>query len=69
MMKWIRYFLTPGNDNAWDLGYLVWISLCIEFLYKTSVATTFDPMMFGTGAAAILAAGAGLQWHANKKDS
>jgi len=66
-VKWFRYFLTPGNDNAWDLGYLVWIALCAEFGYKAMVSTAFDPMTFGTGAAALLAAGAGLQWRANKE--
>ena len=69
MRKWLQYFLTPGNDNAWDLGYLLWAALVVEFGWKVYVSATFDPMNFGTGAAALLAAGAALQWHANRKDT
>lgn len=67
MKRWLRYFLTPGNDNAWDLGYLLWCALVVEFGYKTWTAATFDPLAFGTGAGSLLVAGAGLQWHANRE--
>jgi len=65
---WLKFYLTPGGRNVWDLGYLMWIALVVEFIYKTVAAATFDPMAFGTGSTALLAAGAGLQWHANKED-
>lgn len=65
MKQWLKYFLTPGNDNAWDLGYLLWCALIVEFLWKALKSATFDPVNFGTGSAALLAAGAALQWHAN----
>lgn len=65
--KFLKYFLTPGQDNSWDLGYLIWCALCVEFSWKTWNMTPFDPMTFGTGAAALLAAGAGLQWHSNRE--
>ena len=68
MKKWLMYFLTPGNTNSWDLGYLMWIALIVEFAWKTVQLTPFDPVSFGTGSAALLAAGAGLQWHANRED-
>jgi hypothetical protein len=66
MIHWLRYFLTPGRNSAWDGGYLVWYGLMIEFVYKTWTAPAFDFMAFGTGAAGLLAAGAALQWRANR---
>lgn len=65
MGKWFKYFLTPGSDNEWDIGYILWCVTVIEFIYKTWTAVNFDPTSFSIGAAGILAAGAGLQWHAN----
>jgi hypothetical protein len=65
MLHWIRYFLTPGQSDTWDGGYLIWYCLTIEFIYKTWTAPTFDFLSFGTGAAGLLAAGAALQLRAN----
>jgi hypothetical protein len=65
MINWIRYFLTPGQNNSWDGGYLVWYGLMAEFIWKTATAPVFDFLAFGSGAAGLLAAGAALQWRAN----
>ncbi len=48
--------------------YLLLIAAIVEFLYKSCVATVFDPTGFGTGFAALVAAGAGLQWYNNRED-
>lgn len=64
-LHWLRYFLTPGQNDTWDAGYLVWFFYAAEFGYKTWTAPTFDMISFGTGAAALLAAGAALQLRAN----
>jgi hypothetical protein len=64
MINWIRYFLTPGQNNNWDGGYLVWYVLIGEFIFKTWTGA-FDATAFGAGAAGLLGAGAALQWRAN----
>jgi hypothetical protein len=64
-MHWLRFFLTPGQADQWDAGYLMWFIFCAEYVYKSWTAVAFDLMNFGAGAAALLAAGAALQLRAN----
>jgi hypothetical protein len=64
----LQQWLTPGKSNTWDLMYLLLVAAIVEFLYKSWTQTPFDPTGFGTGFAALVAAGAGLQWYNNKED-
>ena len=61
----IKFFLTPGQRNTWDVPFLVWLVIVAEFIYKTWTGPTFDSVTFGTGAAALLGTAGALQWRAN----
>lgn len=66
MIKWLRFVLTD-EQNQWDLGILIWLVGCIQFLgtgVKAYIIGTqaWDPQSFGTGLLGVLGAGAALQW-------
>lgn len=54
--------LFTGKDNlTWDLGRVLWAKMALAYVglsgWHVIHATAFDPVAWGTGAAAVLAAG------------
>src|ERR1700675_573488 len=65
--NWIRYFLTPGRNNRWDLGYLIWLVGCGLYLYRGFTAT-WDFVSYGAGLVAVLGSGKAMEWLSNRSD-
>lgn len=68
VVKWIRYVLTD-EKNRWDIGVLLWVAGCVEFLYRGWSVSPFDFQAFGIGLAGVLGAGAALQWARSNRDN
>lgn len=62
MNNLIRNLLTGTDNQSWELGRVLWAIGTIALIIYQGIAIwskgqTFSPIEFGTGAAAILAAG------------
>lgn len=62
MMKVIRDFFTTADGEGWELGRALWCLSVLALLAYQGIAIffneqDFEPIEFGTAAAAILAAG------------
>ena len=64
-INWFKYVLTDEN-NQWDIGILVWLALCITFVYRGWTAVPFDFSSFGFGSGALLGGGGALKWIRSK---
>lgn len=61
-MSWLTDLLTDDAGQH-DLGMWLWMAGCVVFLVLSCVNYgKFEPMLYGTGFAAILGAGGAMSW-------
>lgn len=71
-MKFIRDVFTESDGTTWDLGRLQWFVGTIAFFALSGFAYVFkgqpfEPVTWGAGLAAVLAAGGGMVWMKSKE--
>ncbi len=71
-MKFVRELFTEADNTTWDLGRLQWFVGTLVFFALSGWAygwrgQTFDPVSWGTGLGAVLAAGGGMIWMKDKE--
>ena len=60
MLNFLRILLSGRDNESWDIGRFVWCLVILVFIYLSVFRMEhFDPVLWSTGAAAILGAGAG----------
>lgn len=71
-MKFIADLFTESDGKTWDLGRFQWFVGTIVFFALSIFAYTwkgqaFEPVTWGGGLAAVLAAGGGMIWMKGKE--
>lgn len=66
-MKFIRDVFTEADDATWDLGRFQWfvgtvVYFCLSGWAYIVKGQVFEPVTWGAGLAAVLAAGGGMVW-------
>lgn len=71
-MKFIRDAFTESDGVTWDLGRFQWFVGTVVFFGLSAFAyifkgQPFEPVTWGAGFAAVLAAGGGMVWMKSKE--
>jgi len=71
-MSFVKNLFTEADGVTWDLGRLQWfVGTVVYFGLSGYVyvfkAQAFDPVAWGAGFAAVLAAGGGMVWMKSKE--
>ena len=71
-MKFISNMFTEADNVTWDLGRVQWFVGTVVFFALSAWAygykgQAFDPVSWGGGLAAVLAAGGGMIWMKSKE--
>lgn len=66
-MKFIRDVFTEADGTTWDLGRFQWFVGTVVYFGLSGFAyvvkgQAFEPVTWGAGLAAVLAAGGGMVW-------
>lgn len=71
-MNCLRDLLTEANNTTWDVGRLQWAAGTVVFFALSIFAYAFkgqqfDPVTWGAGFGAVMAAGGAMIWMKNKE--
>ncbi len=66
-MKTVKDMFTEADGTTWDLGRMQWFVGTVVYFVLSAWAygyhrQPFDPVLWGTGFAAVLASGGGMIW-------